>query len=96
MDARDYLNNVIPMAEKHIQDRLALAESSSSPNAVYLDAVKEYNRAFSAQNAPTLHDKVLPLFRQIAQSGGVRAKEAKRYADVLVPEAVKKSAQQDQ
>jgi eukaryotic-like serine/threonine-protein kinase len=96
MDARDYLNNVIPMAEKHIQDRLAVAESNSSPNAAYMDAVREYNRAVSAQNAPTLRDKVLPLFRQIAQSGGVRAKEAKRYADALIPEALKKAAQQDQ
>ena len=96
MDARDYLNNVIPMAEKRIQDRLALAESNSSPNAAYMDDVKEYNRAAAAQNAPMLRDKVLPLFREIAQSGGVRAKEAQRYVQVLIPAAVKKSGQQDQ
>jgi predicted Ser/Thr protein kinase len=96
MDARDYMNNVIPLAQKRIEDRLAQAQSNSSPNAAYMDAVKEYNRAVAAQNASTLRDKVSPLFRQIVQSGGVRAKEAKRYADVLIPEALKKSAQQDQ
>ena len=96
MDARDYMNNVIPLAEKRIEDRLAQAQSNAGPNAAYMDAVREYNRAVAAPNAPALHDKVLPLFRQIAQSGGVRAKEAKRYADVLIPEALKRSAQQDQ
>jgi hypothetical protein len=35
----------------------------------------------------------LPLFSQIAQSGGVRAKEAQRYADVLIPAALQKSQQ---
>jgi hypothetical protein len=42
-----------------------------------------------------LQDQVLPLFSQIAQSGGVRAKEAQRYADVLIPAALKKSGQQE-
>ena len=93
MDALDYLNNVIPLAQTHIQDRLALAESNSSPNTVYMDAVKQYNRAVGAQNASILRDQVLPAFRQIAQSGGVRAKEAKRYADVLIPAALKKTDQ---
>jgi hypothetical protein len=43
-----------------------------------------------------LRDQVLPLFSQIARSSGVRAKEAQRYADVLIPAALKKSGQQDQ
>ena len=96
IDALDYLNNVIPLAQTHIQDRLALAESNSAPNAAYIDAVKEFNRAVAAQNTSVLREKLLPLFRQIAQSGSVRAKEAKHYADALVPAALKKSAQPDQ
>jgi eukaryotic-like serine/threonine-protein kinase len=95
IDALDYLNNVIPMAQKHIQDRLAVVQANASPNAAYLDAVKEYNRAVAMQNAAMLRDLVLPAFRQIAQAGGVRAKEARRYIDVLVPAALKKSAQQE-
>jgi eukaryotic-like serine/threonine-protein kinase len=92
MDALDYLNNLVPMAQRHIQDRLALAQSNSAPNAAYMDAVKEFNRAVAAQNAPMLRDKVLPLFREIAQSGSVRAKEAQHYADVLIPAALKDAA----
>jgi serine/threonine protein kinase len=94
-DARDYLNNVIPKAQKHIEDRLALAESNLSPNGAFMDAVKEYNSAAATQNAVMLRDKVLPMFRQIAQSGGVRAKEAQRYADVLIPTALQKFRQQE-
>jgi serine/threonine-protein kinase len=94
-DARDYMNSVIPKARKHIEDSLAAAESNSSANAAYTDAVKQYSRALAAQNSATLRDQVLPLFTQIAQSGGLRAKEAQRYVDVLVPAALKASAQQE-
>jgi len=93
-DARDYMNSVIPKARKHIEDSLAAAESNSSANAAYTDAVKQYSRALAAQNSAALRDQVLPLFTQIAQSGGPRAKEAQRYVDVLVPAALKASAQQ--
>jgi serine/threonine protein kinase len=93
IDARDYLNNVMPKAQRRIEDRLAVAESNSSPNTAYVNAVTEYNRAVAAQSASTLRDKVLPLFREIAQSGGVRAREAKRYVDVLIPEALNKTDQ---
>ena len=93
LDALDYLNNVIPNAQKHIEDRLSLAESNSSPNAAYMNAVKEYDGAVAAQNAAMLRDKVLPLFREIAKSGGLRAKEAQRYVDVLIPATLKKSGQ---
>ncbi len=96
LDARDYLNNLIPKAQRDIEDRLAVADSNSAPNAAYMKAVAEYNRAVATQNAATLRDRVLPAFRQTAQSGGVRAKEARRYADVLIPAALKKAAQHDQ
>jgi TolA-binding protein len=93
MDARDYLVNVTPKAQMHIEDRLAVAESNVSPNTAYVNAVQEYNRTVAAQNASMLRDKVLPLFREIAQSGGIRAKEAQRYVGVLIPEALSKSDQ---
>jgi plasmid stabilization system protein ParE len=96
IDARDYLNNVMPKAQKHIEDSLAAAKSNSSANAAYTSAVKAYDRAVATQNAAMLRDQVLPVFRQIARSSGVRAKEAQRYADVLIPAALKKSGQQDQ
>src|SRR5438445_636122 len=96
IDARDYLNNVIPKAQKHIEDSLAAAKSNSSANAAYTRAVKEYDRAVATQNSAMLQEQVLPLFSQIARSSGVRAKEAQRYADVLIPAALKKSGQQDQ
>jgi hypothetical protein len=93
MDARDYLVNVIPKAQMYIEDRLAVAESNVSPNTAYVNAVQECNRAVAAQNASMLRDKVLPFFREIAQSGGIRAKEAQRYVGVLIPEALSKSDQ---
>jgi eukaryotic-like serine/threonine-protein kinase len=89
LDALDYLNNVIPNAQKHIEERLALAESNASPNAAYINTIMEYNRAVAAQDTAALRNKVLPMFRQIAQSGGVRAREAQRYAGVLLPAALK-------
>jgi len=94
-DARDYVNSVIPKAQKHIEDSLAANESNSSANAVYTDAVKQYSRAVAARNSAALRDQVLPLFTQIAQSGGPRAKEAQRYVDLLVPAALKALAQQE-
>jgi len=96
MDARDYLNSVVPKAQKHIEERLAAAKSNSSANATYLSAVKAYSRAVAAENSAALRDQVLPLFSQMAQSGGARAREAQRYAEVLVPAALKKSGRQDQ
>jgi hypothetical protein len=93
MDARDYLNSLIPTAEKHIEDRLAATKTISSANGAYLSAVKKYGRAVATQNSAMLQNQVLPLFNQIAQSGGVRAKEAQRYADVLIPAVLQKSRQ---
>jgi eukaryotic-like serine/threonine-protein kinase len=91
MDARDYLNSVIPRAQKQIEDNLAAAASESSANAAYEGAVKEYDRAVAAQNMGMLRGRVLAAFQQIAQSGGIRAKEAERYVRVLIPAALKKS-----
>lgn len=95
MDARDYLNSVIPKAQQHIEDRLAASKSNSSANAAYTSAVKAYSRALTTHSSAMLQDRVLPLFSQIAQSGSVRAKEAQRYADVLIPAALQKSRQQE-
>jgi eukaryotic-like serine/threonine-protein kinase len=89
LDALDYLNNVIPNAQKHIEDRLALADSNASPNAAYVNAIMEYNHAVATKDTAALRNKVLPMFRQMAQSGEVRAREAQRYADVLLPAALK-------
>jgi serine/threonine-protein kinase len=91
MDARDYLTNVIPRTQKQIEDNLAAFASESSANAAYEGAVKEYDRAVATQNASMLRGRVLAAFQQIAQSGGVRAKEAERYVHVLIPGALKKS-----
>jgi ribosomal protein L17 len=58
-----------------------------------MSAVRKYGRAVATQNSAMLQGQVLPLFNQIAQSGSVRAKEAQRYADVLIPAALQKSRQ---
>jgi hypothetical protein len=93
MDSRDYLNSVIPRAQKQIEDNLAAAAAESSANAAYEGAVKEYDRAVATQNMGMLRGRVLAAFQQIAQSGGIRAKEAARYVHVLIPAALKKLGQ---
>ena len=91
MDARDYLNSVIPKTQKQIQDNLAATASELSANAEYEHAVKDYARAVATQNPGLLRGRVLAVFQQIAESGGIRAKEAERYTHVLIPAALKKS-----
>lgn len=93
MDARDYLNSVIPKTQKQIEDNLAAAASELSANAEYERAVKDYARAVATQNTAVLRGRVLAAFQQIAESGGIRAKEAERYVHVLIPAALKKSGQ---
>jgi hypothetical protein len=93
MDARDYLSNVIPKTQKQIEDNLAATASGLSANAEYERAVKDYARAVATQNTGMLRGRVLAAFRQIAESGGIRAKEAERYVRVLIPAALKKSGQ---
>lgn len=93
MDARDYLNSVIPKTQKQIEDNLAAAASELSANAEYERAVKDYTRAVATQNTSMLRGRVLAAFQQIAQSGGIRAKEADRYVRVLIPAVLKKFGQ---
>jgi serine/threonine-protein kinase len=93
MDARDYLNSVIPKTQKQIEDNLAATASELSANAEYERAVKDYARAVATQNAGLLRGRVLASFQQIAEAGGIRAKEAERYVHVLIPAALKKSGQ---
>jgi hypothetical protein len=91
MDARDYLTSVIPKAQKQIEDNLAAAAADLSANTDYERAVKDYQRAVATQNMGLLRGRVLAGFQQIAQSGGLRAKEAEHYVHVLIPAALKKS-----
>jgi eukaryotic-like serine/threonine-protein kinase len=91
MDARDYLNSVIPKAQKQIEDNLAADAADLSANADYEHAVKDYDRAVATQNTSMLRGRVLSAFQRIAQSGGIRAKEAEWYVNVLIPSALKKS-----
>ncbi len=76
-----------------MKNRVGTVESNSAANSAYMDAVKEFNRAVAAQNASALRENVLPLFRAMAQSGGVRAKEAQHYVDALIPAALSKATQ---
>jgi hypothetical protein len=91
MDARDYLTSVIPKAQKQIEDNLAADAADLSANADYEHAVKDYDRAVATQNTGMLRGRVLSSFQRIAESGGLRAKEAERYINVLIPSALKKS-----
>ena len=91
MDARDYLTSVIPKAQKQIEDNLAADAADLSANADYEHAVKDYDRAVATQNISMLRGHVLSTFQRIAESGGIRAKEAERYINVLIPSALKKS-----
>lgn len=53
--------------------------------------MKECDRAVATQNMGMLRGRVMAAFQQIAQSGGIRTKEAERYVHVLIPAALKKS-----
>jgi hypothetical protein len=88
-NARDYQNNLIPKAQKEIEDRLAIAESAAAANATYEAAVKHYDQAVATQNTGMLHSRVLPEFQQIVAAGGPRAPEASRYVSSLIPAALK-------
>jgi serine/threonine protein kinase len=90
-DARDYMNNLIPRAQKQIEERLANAESNAEANAQYERAVGHYDQAVSAKNLSMLRSQVLPDFQHIAQSGGARAQEAAQYVNVMIPQALKGS-----
>ena len=89
MDARDYLNNLVPGAEKRIQKDLANADSDAAANAEYESAVTHYNEAVAAQDQNLLRSRALTEFRQIVSFGGVRASEAAQYVNVLIPQSLK-------
>jgi serine/threonine protein kinase len=91
MDARDYLNSVIPKTQKQIEDNLAASAADLPANANYEHAVKDYDHAVAMQNTALLRGRVLSAFQEIAQTGGLRAKEADRYVRVLIPAALKKA-----
>jgi NADP-dependent 3-hydroxy acid dehydrogenase YdfG len=91
IDARDYQSNLIPKAQKQIEDHLVNAESAATANTVYDAAIKHYDRAVATQNTAMLRSHVLPEFQQIIQSGGPRAPEATRYVNILIPAALKEA-----
>jgi predicted Ser/Thr protein kinase len=89
MDARDYLSNLIPKAEKQIQANLAKADADAAANAEYETAVKHYDQAVAAKDLNVLRSGTLTEFRQIVSVGGLRASEAAQYVNVLIPQALK-------
>jgi hypothetical protein len=89
MDARDYLNDLIPKAEKQIQANLAKADSDAAADREYEAAVKHFDQAVAAQDRGLLRSQALVEFRQIVSFGGVRASEAAQYVNVLIPQALK-------
>jgi serine/threonine protein kinase len=94
LDARDYLNNVIPRAQNAIEAKLANAEADTLSNAKFRDAVKKFDQAVAAQNIKILRSEIQPEFQEIANSGGPRTKEAERYIEDLIPAALKKNARE--
>ena len=89
-DARDYLNNLIPRAQKVIEAKLANGESDTLSNAKFRDAVKEFDQAVATQNSKALRSRIQSEFQVIVNSGGPRTAEAERYVNVLIPAALKK------
>jgi hypothetical protein len=89
MDARDYLNDLIPKAEKQIQANLAKADSDAAADREYEAAVKHFDLAVASQDRDLLRSQALVEFRQIVSFGGVRASEAAQYVNVLIPQALK-------
>jgi serine/threonine protein kinase len=94
LDARDYLNNVIPKAQNAIEAKLANAEADTLSNAKFRDAVKQFDQAVTAQNTKMLRSEIQSEFQEIANSGGPRTKEAERYVEDLIPAALKKTARE--
>jgi serine/threonine protein kinase len=91
-DARDYMNNILPKAQKAIEANLANAEADTLSNAKFRDTVKRFDQAVATQNAKQLRSQIQPEFQVIASSGGPRTKEAQRYIEVLIPAALEKLA----
>ncbi|HEV2520905.1 MAG TPA: protein kinase [Candidatus Acidoferrales bacterium] len=91
-DARDYLNSVIPKAQKTIEDRLAKTEADAAANAKYREVAKKFDQAVATQNTKILRSQIQPEFLDIVNAGGPRTEEAARYVNALIPAALKKSA----
>jgi serine/threonine protein kinase len=89
INARDIQNNLLPKAQKEIEDHLASAESAATANAAYEAAMKHFDRAVATQNTAALRSHVLSEFQQIVAAGGSRAPEAARYVNILIPAALK-------
>jgi serine/threonine protein kinase len=88
-DARDYLSDLIPKAEKQIQANLAKADSDATADREYEAAVKHFDQAVATQDRDLLRSQSLAEFRQIVSFGGARASEAAQYVNVLIPQALK-------
>jgi len=91
-DARDYMNNILPRAQKAIEANLANAEADTLSNEKFRNAVKQFDQAVATQNAKTLRSQIQSEFQVIANSGGPRTKEAEQYVETLIPAALKKIA----
>jgi tetratricopeptide (TPR) repeat protein len=91
-DARDYMNNILPKAQKAIEANLANSEADTLSNAKFRDAVKQFDQAVAAQNAKLLRTQIQSEFQVIVNSAGPRVKEAQRYIEVLIPAALEKIA----
>jgi serine/threonine protein kinase len=89
-DARDYMNNILPRAQRVIEAKLADMQADTLSNEKFRDAAKEFDQAVAAQDATLLRTQIKSDFQVIANSGGPRTKEAERYIIVLIPEALKK------
>jgi serine/threonine protein kinase len=89
-DARDYMNNILPKAQKAIEANLANAEADTLSNAKFRSAVKQFDQAVATQNAKMLRSQIQSEFQVIANSAGPRVKEAQRYVEVLIPAALSK------
>jgi polyhydroxyalkanoate synthesis regulator phasin len=92
LDARDYLSDLIPKAEKQIQANLAKADSDAAADREYESAVKHFDQGVAAQDRDLLRSQSLAEFRQIVSFGGARASEAAQYVNVLIPQALKNPA----
>jgi serine/threonine protein kinase len=92
LDARDYLSDLIPKAEKQIQANLAKADSDAAADREYEAAVKHFDQAVASQDRDLLRSQALAEFLQIVSFGGVRASEAAQYVNVLIPQALKNPA----
>jgi serine/threonine protein kinase len=88
INARDIQNNLLPKAQKEIEDRLASSESAAAANAAYEASMKHFDRAVATQNTAVLRSHVLTEFQQIVAAGGPRAPEAARYVNILIPAAL--------